>query len=201
MTVSAVRHRPAFIVTVDVEGDDVWARRPVVTVENLRHLPRLHGLCTTHGVRPVYLATHEVTGSADFCVFMRRVLEREEAELGMHLHAWNSPPIAPHESDDWRQQPFATEYPRGALQAKVDHLTRTLHAVYGVQPVSHRGGRWAFDATYARVLIDAGYRIDASVTPGISWRGSAGAISQGPDYTDFQADPYFVDLDHIERGI
>ncbi len=200
MTVSAARHRPAFIVTVDVEGDDAWARRPVVTVENLRHLPRLHGLCATHGVRPVYLATHEVTGSADFRVFMRRVLEREEAEVGMHLHAWNTPPMAPREANDWRQQPLATEYPRAALEAKVHHLTRTLRAVCGVQPVSHRGGRWAFDAAYARVLLDAGYRVDASVTPGISWRGSAGALGQGPDYTDFPVDPYFVDLDHIERA-
>ena len=70
--------------------------------------------------------------------------------------AWNSPPHCATRGDDWRQQPFATEYPRAALQAKVDHLTRTLHAVHGVQPVSHRGGRWAFDATYARVLLDAG---------------------------------------------
>ena len=66
---------------------------------------------------------------------------------------------------------------------------------------SHRGGRWAFDERYARLLLKHGYTVDCSVTPGISWSSNAGAPGGkgGPDYTDFPAHAYFIDLDDISR--
>src|SRR5262249_7746499 len=60
--------------------------------------------------------------------------------------------------------------------------------------VSHRGGRWGFDSRYAALLVEEGYRVDCSVTPGVDWRGNPGAPGGrgGPDYSSFPGHPYFL---------
>jgi hypothetical protein len=66
---------------------------------------------------------------------------------------------------------------------------------------SHRAGRWSFNETYARVLIDEGYRVDCSVTPHVSWRFCKGDPNRagGSDYTHFPDSAYFLDLADIAR--
>ncbi|MGH8642681.1 MAG: hypothetical protein ACRET6_13290, partial [Burkholderiales bacterium] len=63
----------------------------------------------------------------------------------------------------------------------------------------HRAGRWAFDSRYAAMLIDEGYRVDCSVTPGVDWRTNPGDPrgSGGADYTAFPDRPYFLDPSDI----
>jgi hypothetical protein len=188
------------LVTVDVEGDDLWSRPRQVTTKNARFLPRFHALCRQHGLRPTYLATFEMVTSAAFEAFGRAVVAADEGEIGMHLHAWNSPPHAPiTERDDWHQ-PYATQYPAATLRAKTESLTRLIEDTFQVPVHSHRGGRWAFNETCARALAHLGYRVDSSVTPHINWQRSARALDpHAPDYTGFPERPYFVDLDDVRR--
>jgi len=70
-----------------------------------------------------------------------------------------------------------------------------------VRPVSHRAGRWGFDERIARALVDAGYQVDCSVTPGVSWRHCGGAPGGrvGPSFEGFAHEPYFLDLADIRR--
>ena len=85
-------HRPSFLITIDTEGDDQWSRRGEVTTENARFLPRFQELCERYGLKPTYLTNYEMAKSPAFQPFGREVLRRGTAEIGMHLHAWNSPP-------------------------------------------------------------------------------------------------------------
>ena len=80
-------------------------------------------------------------------------------------------------------------------------LSNTLEDVFGTKMVSHRAGRFGFNAVYARALIDQGYRIDCSVTPGVSWRDHPGRPGGpgGPDYTGFPDEAYFVDPADVRR--
>jgi hypothetical protein len=191
--------RPRFLVTVDVEGDDLWSRPRTVTTENGRFLPRFQDLCERHGWPPTYLATFEMATSPRFRAFAADVLRRDAAEIGMHLHAWNSPPATP--ADDHRRQPRLTDYAEDVMRAKVAHLTRVLEEAFERPVRSHRGGRWGFDERYARVLADRGYRVDSSVTPHVSWRRrtSESFDLSAPDYTGFPEAAYFVDLDDVSR--
>ena len=68
--------------------------------------------------------------------------------------------------------------------------------------VSHRAGRWAFNSTYARLLVEHGYLADCSVTPHVSWRKTMGNPNGngGTDYTGFPSHPYFLDLDSIANA-
>ncbi len=194
--------RPAFLVTIDTEGDNVWARRERVTTRNAACLPRFQALCEEYGLRPTYLTNWEMANSGDFQDFARDTITRDAAEIGMHLHAWDTPPIEPLTEADHRHLPYLIEYPRELMAAKIEALTEKLRATFGVPVTSHRAGRWGFDAIYAQLLVDHGYRVDCSVTPDLSWASSPGDPRRGggPDFTGFPTAPYLLDLEDIRRA-
>lgn len=191
---SAVHGRPAFLLTIDTEGDDLWSRPKEITTENLKFLPRFQSLCERYGFKPTYLTNWEAAVDRDYQAFARDVLARGAGEVGLHIHAWNSPPIMPLTDDDFHHQPYLTEYPAGVIAEKVRRLTGTLEETFERKMVSHRGGRWAFDDIYARILIANGYTVDCSVTPNVSWRPFPGAPGGdgGPDYTEAPDAPHFL---------
>ncbi|MGA2435033.1 MAG: hypothetical protein ABSG25_07075, partial [Bryobacteraceae bacterium] len=59
--------KPAFLITIDTEGDNAWARSSSVTTENARWLPRFQAACERHGVVPSYLTNYEMAACAGFC--------------------------------------------------------------------------------------------------------------------------------------
>jgi hypothetical protein len=183
-----------FIITIDTEGDNLWARPREISTHNALYIPRFQSLCERHGLRPVYLVNYEMAMSDAFVEFARDAAARNACEIGMHLHAWNSPPLYALTDDDFRHQPYLTEYPASVMKEKVRTLTALLEDRFGQRMVSHRAGRWSFDGRYASILIDAGYRVDCSVTPGIDWRPKRGAPGGrgGPDYRQFPSEPYFL---------
>ena len=193
---------PAFLVTIDAEGDNLWAKPRTVTTRNAQSLPRFQTLCEKYGLRPTYLTNWEMANCDAFREFGKYVLARDAAEIGMHLHAWNSPPIVPLTADDDEYAPYLIEYPADQIRQKVATMTAKLEETFGVKMVSHRAGRWSFNETYARALVENGYSVDCSVTPHVSWRFCKGDPSRegGTDYTGFPESEYFIDLSDIRRS-
>jgi hypothetical protein len=200
--VGEVAHPAPFLITVDTEGDNLWSRPRKVTTRNSGYLPRFQSLCEKYNFKPTYLVNWEMANCPKFVELGKDVLRRQAGEIGMHLHAWNSPPIAPLTSDDDHFQPYLVEYPAEQIREKVKVMTGKLADVFGRRPTSHRAGRWAFDSTYAGILMEQGYTVDCSVTPHVSWRFCKGdpAKAGGTDYTDFSDAPYFLDPADIRRA-
>lgn len=192
---------PAFLITIDTEGDDAWRAQGAVTTRNSAFLPRFQALCERHGLAPTWLTNHEMASDHAFVAFGRDVLARGTGEVGMHLHAWNSPPLVPLRDLPDGHQAYLIEYPDEVMAAKIDALTDLLRATFDTPIVTHRAGRWAFDERYARLLAEQGYRVDCSVTPHVSWRAKLGAPdgAGGPDYTAFPEHPYRMAADDIGR--
>ena len=94
--------KPAFLITIDTEGDNLWQNHDRISTENTRFLPRFQALCEKYGFKPVYLTNYEMAVDAEYVEFARDVIARGCGEVGMHLHAWNSPPLTPLTNDDWR---------------------------------------------------------------------------------------------------
>jgi hypothetical protein len=188
-----------FIITVDTEGDDIWSRPRTITTRNARFLPRFQALCERYGYRPVYLTNYEMAISNEFVEFARDVLARRAGEIGMHLHAWNSPPLIPLTDDDFHHHPYLFEYPDGVMREKIGFMTELLEERFGERVVSHRAGRLGLDGRYAAMLLEAGYCVDCSVTPGVDWSTTPGAPDGGggPDYRLFPDQPYFLSPDDI----
>lgn len=193
--------KPRFLITIDTEGDNLWSRPRMITTRNAESLPRFQALCERYGLKPTYLTTYEMAESPAFVEFGLDVLRRGTGEIGAHPHAWNNPPLEPLTADDLRHQPFMIEYPPRLIERKLATLTGLLEDTFGTKMRSHRAGRWSFDETYARALVAIGYRVDCSVTPGVSWRGHLGDPGGrgGSDFTRFPSDAYFVDPEAINR--
>lgn len=183
-----------FIITIDTEGDNLWAGPREITTRNAGYLPRFQLLCERFRFKPVYLANYEMAMSEVFVEFARDVIARGAGEIGMHLHAWNSPPLYSLTSDDFHCHPYLIEYPEPVMKEKIRTLTRLLEERFDEEMVSHRSGRWAFDGRYAAMLVDEGYRVDCSVTPGVDWSRNPGnpGGNGGSDYTGFPDRPYFL---------
>ena len=192
---------PAFLVTVDTEGDDAWSRPRQTLTRNAAYVERFQRLCEDAGLRPTWLVNHEMALCPVFNAFGRRLVREGRGEIGMHLHAWNSPPEVDLTGDDLQHQPYLVEYPQDWMERKVERMTTLLRERFECEVRSHRAGRWALDAHYARLLVRHGYRVDCSVTPHVSWAASRGAPDGhgGADYRGFPDRPYRMDLQRIDQ--
>ncbi len=193
--------RPALLITIDAEGDNLWGRPKQISTENARYLPRFQALCENHGLKPTWLVNYEMAECPAFVEFARDAVSRGKGEIGMHLHAWDSPPLEPLTDDDLRNQPYLIEYPQTVMRDKIRFLTDLLEERFERKILSHRAGRWGLNAVYARLLVEHGYQVDCSVTPHISWAPYLGVPNGagGPDFSGFPELPYFVDLKQIDR--
>ncbi|MDA2925557.1 deacetylase, partial [Acidobacteria bacterium AH-259-L09] len=193
--------RPDFLVTVDVEGDNLWSAPRKITTNNAAYLERFESLCESYGLKPTYLVDYEMANSSVFVDFGKDILQERRAEIGMHLHAWNTPPLVPLTQDDFRFLPYLFEYPANVMREKVSVMTELLESTFDVEITSHRAGRWGLNEVYAHILIEKGYCVDCSVTPHVSWSRDLGDPKQsgGADYSDFPDEAYCVDLNDISR--
>src|SRR4051794_19911505 len=101
---------PAFLISIDTEGDNVWSRGRHTETRNAASLPRFQALCERYRLKPTYLTNYEMACSKEFVAFGSDAVERGTAEIGMHLHAWNSPPLVPLTDDDDRHHPYLIEF-------------------------------------------------------------------------------------------
>jgi len=138
----------------------------------------------------------------EYRAFVSQLGDSGAAEIGMHLHAWNTPPLIPLTPDDDHYRPYLIEYPEEVIEGKVEFITRFLEETFGVKPRSHRAGRWSFDSRYARILNRIGYSVDCSVVPHVSYQAHTGDPrgQGGTDFRGFPSQPYFLDLDDIRKS-
>lgn len=191
-------HRPCFLIGVDVEADNLWGGAQAVSTENALHAGRFQSLCEKHGMRPTYFVDYDMVREERFVELGRDVLKRGAGEVGMHLHAWNTPP----EHRLGGEGPsYLYEYPVPVMREKIGTITRAIRETFGVKSVSHRAGRWGLSSAYAKLLVQEGYEVDSSVTPWMSWANSPGVTpdSCGPDFRHFPSAPYYLDVDRIDR--
>ncbi|MDE9481683.1 polysaccharide deacetylase family protein [Xenorhabdus bovienii] len=193
--------KPAFIITIDTEGDNLWQNSDKISTENTRYLPRFQNLCERFGFKPVWLTNYEMAMDDSYIEFAKDVIARNTGEIGMHLHAWNNPPIVPLTTDDMHYKPYLIEYAKDQIKAKVDLMTNLLEEKLQTKMLSHRAGRWAFNEYYAQLLVEYGYQVDCSVTPKVNWHFTKGDPNGdgGTDYSRFPAHAYFMDLQDIAK--
>lgn len=194
--------KPAFIITLDTEGDNLWENEHNITTQNTHFLPRFQQLCERFQFKPVWLTNYEMAIDEAYIEFAQDVIARNTGEIGMHLHAWNSPPLVALTDNDLHYQPYLIEYPKSQMRDKIAFMTDLLENKLQTKMLSHRAGRWAFNETYAQLLIEFGYQVDCSVTPKVDWRFTKGdpAQSGGTDYSNFPSHAYFMDVNDISKA-
>jgi hypothetical protein len=174
------------MLSVDTEEDNWDPSRADVTVENIRELPRLQAYCDRLGVPVTYFTTYQVAVTPWAAGVLRELQGSGNAEVGAHLHPWNTPPAGEPAEPRYR---MTWNLPVEAQAAKVATLARTIGEAVGERPTSFRTGRFGLGRETSRVLIEQGFRADSSVTPWISWA----ATDEGPDFVGAPLGVYALD--------
>ena len=115
-------------------------RRPQLTFENIRHIPRLQKLFDSYHLRPTYLVSYPVATSKIGRKVLKPIAQSGHAEFGSHMHVWTTPPLVPVTSRDWKYRPLATEISYELLLSKMVNITRVVSELSGTRTVSHRAG-------------------------------------------------------------
>lgn len=183
-----------FIITVDTEGDNLWNYKhgDVITTANARYIPRFQELCQKYDFPPVYLTNYEMLCDDFYVDYIKEKHLNHLCEVGLHLHAWNTPPHYPL-NEVHPGNPYLIEYPVDVMREKFDFLYRLFCRKMGFAPVSHRSGRWAMDCNYFKLLEEYDVRVDCSVTPHIDWSSNMGTTRGGSDYSKAPEGAHWID--------
>lgn len=180
------------IITIDVEPDDAWTNHQNPSVRNVHELLRLHEVLKRCGARATLLVTQRVIDDAACRETLQRLVTEGGAEVGTHLHPWETPPFAASKSDT-RYAIFPHELAAYEFEAKLAHLTESISRHFD-QPRSYRAGRWGFAAAHVGILEHLGYAADTSVIPRVDWRDTFGipASEGGRGGADYRFAPRVV---------
>jgi hypothetical protein len=180
-------------VTIDVEEEGLFSgsyESLNAPVSNVPALQKLDGIFIGWGIRPTLLLTYQVAEHRPHHKLLLNLKNRWGAEIGAHLHHWNTPPLVrfPH------KDPVPSDLiPEEILSAKLGALMKSIENL-GVAPRSFRMGRFNLGPRMLRVLEKSEINVDSSIAPMQSFYG-------GPDHLRAPCDPYYPDLnDPCEKG-
>lgn len=178
------------VVTLDteVDKDRRWRVSDPVSFDSVCvGIPELLSpLFDEFGVVPTYLLSGEVIEDPAAAAVLRSLGDR--AELGTHLHAeFVEPQRRLYRNNMAGEAADAVQfaYPPEIEEAKLRTLTDLFRSTFGYRPTSFRAGRFALSACTVALLARLGYRVDSSVTPGVSWRLPQGMF----DYVEWTSGP------------
>jgi len=187
-----------FFLTIDTEGDNIWDRPNIIKSTNVEKLYKFQELCNKYNIKPIYLTNYEASINKEFQRFAE--INRRNLEIGLHLHAWNSPHSYNLTGNDYKYQPYLHEYPNEIIKNKIDYMMKNLENTFQTNIISHRGGRYSIDNSILKILHDYGIKIDCSVVPGYDWTSSLGNPqgNGGPDFRLSTRNKYYIYKDILE---
>jgi len=179
------RRRTVVVVSIDTEEDNWHRSRSGVAVENILEIPRLGSFLAGLGVRPTYFTTYQVAIAPRAAHALREACAHGKAEIGAHLHPWNTPPLdeafVPRNS-------MTKNLPAALQRAKIQRLTAALEEAFAMTPRSFRAGRYGLGGDTISALLSCGYEVDSSVSPFINLEG----MDEGPNFVGAPLDVYRV---------
>lgn len=201
-------YKKYFIITIDTEGDNLWNVKDTeykikhITNKNAAYLERFQSLCESFQFIPTYLTNYEMSQSEEFKKLAIRGIRHNSLEIGMHMHAWNSPPYFPLTFQKNGNNAFLGEYPNDIIKKKLIYLTELLEDTFSVKMTSHRGGRWFLNDTILSYLEELGYLVDCTVSPGINWKDNVGYTknSKGNDWRHYKDKVFYLNYANPLRG-
>ncbi len=191
------------VLTIDTEPDNAWTDHRNDSVTNVRELLRLQKkMLAKFGARATCLVSSRVLEDREAVEVLQELVGGGGAEIGAHLHPWESPPFM-ESGIDRRYQTYPHELPLEIFEQKLGRLTESI-ATQFIPPTSYRGGRWGIAPEHLSVLERMGFEVDTTVTPLIDWRETAGIPeslngSGGIDFRSAPRHPYHPDYSDMVR--
>ncbi len=183
---------PLLIVVVDTEEEFDWAAMPKrknTSVSHMEHLYLTHEICVDYGLSPCYVVDYPITSQPLSSDVLKSLVEKQQCEIGAHMHPWVNPPFAEELS-------IANMYP-GNLQpqhelAKLTCLRDQIEQTFGFKPISYKAGRYGFGPNTLSILKKLGFKVDLSFCPPMNH-----SYDGGPDYSKCHSSPFIFQHSNI----
>ncbi|MGQ9687859.1 MAG: hypothetical protein ACUVXF_03585 [Desulfobaccales bacterium] len=180
-------------ITIDVEEEGLFSGtypRQGAGVKNVAELRRLEFIPQEFGFPLTLLVTYTVARDPAARQTLLTWQRNRKAEIGVHLHPWNTPPFA----DLPFPEPIPTaRLPLSLLEDKLRTLVDCLGENFPQPPRSFRMGRFDWSWELLGLLPRYGLKVDTSMVPLSLW---------GPGLENFRApaDPFWLDLPDAASG-
>ena len=99
--------KPAFLITVDTEGDNLWRNPRAVSTRNAHFAFRFHALCQSFDLPITWLTNHEMASCPVFTELALQVQSLKETPCGGGWINWSpcAPPRLNCRRPAWRGDP------------------------------------------------------------------------------------------------
>lgn len=169
-----------YTVTVDTEEEWDWDSGYSTSsnsTSNISALPAFQCECDKYDAKVTYFVNHTVLANASNVEIIQELDSKPNVEIGLHIHPWNTPPLADSKTVPERES-FLANLPKGEALAKLDTVFDSFDRV-NIEPTSYRGGRYSTSTWIQEHLASRGVVADASIVPFTTW------VDDGaPDYRD-----------------
>jgi hypothetical protein len=153
------------VISIDVEEEGLFSGRYPRTppgVTNVAELQRLSFIPREFGLPLTLLVSYQVARDPAACRVLAEWRDHERAEIGAHLHHWNTPPFL----DLPNPEPILSEkLPVELLRDKFASLVDQVKASLEVAPRAFRMGRFDAGPRVWGLLPEFGLDVDSSVAP------------------------------------
>lgn len=176
-----------FMLFVDTEEEFDWNApfsRTGHGVTALSGMARGQSYFSAAGVKPVYVTDYPVVDDDAAAAMMGQWYADGAADIGAHLHPWVNPP---HVEEVSAANSYVGFLPEAIERAKLSALTQRIEDRFGVRPTAYRAGRYGVGPHSARLLEEAGYRLDTSVRSRFDY-----SHQHGPDFRGLPQNPYWA---------
>lgn len=176
-----------FAIFADAEEQFDWNgpfRRDAVATSAMLALPEANARLVSAGCIPTYMVDWPIIDTPDSAAILKAVMDNDQCEIGTQLHPWVNPPFEEIVSD---LNSYVGNLPMALQRAKLVALTGRIEQVLGTRPVIYRAGRYGVGPDTAKILADAGYRLDVSVRSLFNYRRQG-----GPDFSGHPVWPWRV---------
>ncbi|MDD2942448.1 MAG: hypothetical protein PHC51_05705 [bacterium] len=164
----------------------------IPSFKNSLRLSHLQGILSNWHVPATYLVSDAVSRNEHTAAMLKSFAQNERCEIGALLLPENTPPYSLTSADDSEEmrqiRRMCCNLPVALLRRKIQTLTRSIKQKLEIQPTSFRAGHWSFSSELASCLLDCGYLVDSSITPGIAHRSTFGPDYSVMPYFDFSRD-------------
>lgn len=172
------------VVSIDVEEEGLFSGKyPRVAqgVSNVERLRLLEWMSRDYGIPLTLLSDYPVVSDPSCAEYLRWWVDELGAEVGAHLHPWNTPPF-----DDEVNSLDSGGMPKSLVNSKLSSLRVAIEDNLSIKPTSFRMGRWDFSKAVCDALTLEGFRVDSSVAP-------LKMTPAGDSYFGASADPFWLD--------
>jgi hypothetical protein len=187
---------PVLLVVIDTEEEYDWSGavdRNNTSVTAMANVDAAQRIFDEYQIRPIYVIDYPIASQRAGFGPLADITQSGRCQIGAHLHPWVNPPCVEAVNN---VNSYIGNLPKALVSEKMRVLRQTIEDNLGVRPVIFKAGRYGIARHVLELLVEHGYEVDCSTTPGFDYRRDG-----GPNFADSCLDCFWCGPDDKILGI